>query len=125
MKLLWLLLPDEVLILVIAALALAVIVGLIRLRTALGIVGALALGIILTPFIEALFENLPPWVSLAVLIVFGLVICRAALELLIGKGASDHAVGGLAADALKGFFWFLFLPIRVLWWMLARVFAAR
>ena len=125
MKLLWLLLPDEFLVLVISALALAVIVGLIRLRAAFGVIGALALGIILTPFIEALFENLTPWLSLAGLVVFGFVICRASLELLIGKGASDHAVGGLAAEAIKWFFRLLFLPIRLLWWMLARVFASR
>jgi hypothetical protein len=125
MKLLWLLLPDEFLVLIIAALALAVIVGLIRLRTAMGIIGALVLGIILTPFIEALFENLPPWLSLAVLLVLGLVICRAALELLIGKGASDHAVGGLATDAIKWLFRLLFLPIRLVWWMLVRAFASR
>lgn len=125
MKLLWLLLPDEFLILVIAAIALAVIIGLIRLRAALGILGALVLGIIFTPFIAALFENLPPWVSVAVLFVFGLAICRAALELFIGKGASDHAVGGLAADAIRWFFRLLFFPIRALWWIMARVFATR
>jgi hypothetical protein len=100
-------------------------VRLIRLRTAAGILGALLLTMIATPFVEALFESLPAWLSPGVLVVLGLAICRAALELFIGRGASEHVVGNLATDAIKWIIRLLFLPFRFLWWMLARVFAVR
>jgi hypothetical protein len=120
MKLLWLVLPDNFVILVIAVIALGLIVGLVKPKAAFAFIGTLLLSIVLSPFVEAIFAALPSWVSVLALIVFVAAIARAAFEMVLGKGATDHMVGGLALDLIRGAFHILLLPFRIVGWVLFR-----
>lgn len=117
---LWSLLPNSALPLVIIGLGLAVVIGLIKPRRAVSIVGFFLLSILLAPFFSALFDALPWWVCLLVTVFFVLSICRAVIRLMIGGRASDHVVGALTADVIRMCFRALFFPFRLLGRMLAR-----
>ena len=115
MKLLWFALPDEALILVIAGVGLALVLGLIRGRAAAGILGALVLGLLATPFIEALMDALPWWVSLLILAAVGMALLRSVAAIFLGERAASEMTGILAADVVRFGFRLLFLPLRLLW----------
>ena len=66
---LWMLLPDEALVLVVLGAALAVLLGLVAARSLVRLLGLLLLLPFLGPLAEWLFSELPPWVGLAVLVV--------------------------------------------------------
>ena len=87
--------------------------------------GTFVLGIAVSPFIEAIFEALPSWIGVLALILFSLAVIRAAFELLLGARATDHVVGGLALDVIRGVFRILFLPFRIIGWLLFRLTAVR
>jgi len=111
---LWALLPDEALPLVVVAAGLMMILGFRQ--AALSILGMVLLFPILAPFVEALFGELPPWVSLVILAFIGLAILRGLAALLIGQRAADTMVGSLAADVVRIVVGTLFFPLRVAWW---------
>lgn len=111
---LWALLPDEALPLVIMVAGLLMILGFRR--TGLGMLGTALLLPVIAPFVEALFGELPPWVSLAILAFFGLAILRGMAALVIGQRAADTMVGSLAADVVRLVVGMLFFPLRVAWW---------
>lgn len=115
---LWTLLPDEALPLLIAGVGLAMILGLLRGRAALGILLMLLLAPVLASFVEVLMEILPPWISLIVLAVIGLSILKGLAALLIGPRAADTMVGSLAADLVRLAVRILIFPLRVLGWAL-------
>jgi len=110
----WALLPDEALPLVIMVAGLLMILGFRR--AGLSILGAALLLPMLAPFVEALFGELPPWVSLVILAFIGLAILRGLAALLIGQRAADTMVGSLAADVVRIVVGILFFPLRVAWW---------
>jgi len=124
MRTLWLWLPDEAMPLVIVGIGLALILGLIRGRAALGLLGAVALILLSGPFMDALLDALPAWFLLLVLLVVAMVLFRGALSLLLGARAADEAVGSLTADVIRAGFRLLFLllclPFRILWWVFRR-----
>lgn len=120
MRGLWLLLPDEAMPLVIVLLGLALIVGLIRPRAAFGVILTIILLLLTAPFLDLLFEALPWWVLLLLLVWVGLYLLRSLLEVFIGDRAAAEAVGSLAADVIRAGFRLLFLPFRVLRWVLRR-----
>jgi len=124
MRTLWLWLPDEAMVLVIVAIGLALMLGLIRGRAALGLLGAVVLVLLAGPFIDALVAALPFWILLIVLLFLAVALFRGALSLLLGARAADEAVGNLAADVIRGGFRLLFvlayLPFRILWWVFRR-----
>lgn len=120
MRTLWLWLPDEAMVLVIAGVGLALILGLIRGRTALGVLGMVVLVLLAGPFIDALIAGLPSWVILLLVLFLALTLFRWVLSLLLGERAAGHAVGILAADVIRLCFGLLFLPFRILWWVFRR-----
>ncbi len=120
MQLLWFFLPDEALVLVIAAVGLLLMVRVISGRTALGILGAIILLALVSPFIDALMDALPGWSVLLLFAAILLWLFRAACGLFLGRRAADHTVGVLAADAVRFCFRLLLLPFRILGWAVRR-----
>lgn len=109
MHLLWFLLPDELLPLVIIGVGLALIVGLLRPRAVFAILSSVVLLVVAAPLVGELFDALPSWVALVVLVFIVLGVIRSVFALLIGSGATDHMVGYLAATSLL---FLLSLPFR-------------
>jgi hypothetical protein len=124
MKLLWMFLPDEFVIVIIAGVALAMIVGLIRGRAAAGIIGGLVLMLLTQPLIDALIDALPGWILLLLLVGLVWWIFRAVAGMLLGREAAGHMIGTLAADGvrflLRAIFWVLALPFRLIGLVLRR-----
>jgi hypothetical protein len=106
--------------LVIVAVALALIVGLIRPRAAFGVILTVILMLLAAPFVDLLLQMLPWWLLLLLLLWVGLYLFRSVIELMIGERAAAEAVGSLAADVIRFGFRLLFLPFRVLRWILRR-----
>jgi vacuolar-type H+-ATPase subunit I/STV1 len=106
-----LLLPEELLPLLLVGAGLCLILGLRSLAT------GLAVAAIAAPFIGviagAVLEQLPWFVVLAVLVFAVLSMFRAASNLLLGRAATDHVVGDLAADAVR---FVIKLPLRLVGW---------
>lgn len=118
MSLLWMLLPDGALLLVVVGIGLATILGLLRGGAAFSLLGVVLLFALLGPFVEGIVEGvagtLPPWMSLALLVVVGLVLLRGVAALVIGRRASDHMVGILAADLVRLAVVLVLFPFRLL-----------
>lgn len=108
----WALLPDEVLLVVIVGIGFALTVGLLSRGAAFAVIGMLLLFALLGPIAEGVMGELPPWIALALLVVFGLALLRGTAALVLGRRASDHMVGILAADCVRFAFRLLFLPFR-------------
>jgi hypothetical protein len=105
--LLFTLLPDDALILVIVVVAIGLMIGIFSRRVAFWYLGMVILYVLLSPFIDSLFEILPLWLVLLILGFFILSISRLILNLLFGRRATDTFVGLLM--------WNLFaLPFRFL-----------
>ena len=93
------LLPDEALPLIIMVAGLMMVIGFRRIG--LSLLSLALLTPILAPFVEALIAELPPWVSLVILILVGLSILKGLSVLLIGPRATDHMVGSLVAATVR------------------------
>lgn len=106
-----LLLPEELLPLLLVGAGLCLILGLRSLAVGLAVVAITA------PFIGviagAVLEQLPWFVVLAVLALAVLSMLRAASNLLLGRAATDHVVGDLAADVVR---FVIKLPFRLVGW---------
>ena len=124
MRTLWLWLPDEAMLLVIAGVGLAMMFGFIRGRAAMGLLGTVLLVLLAGPFIDALLDTLPGWMLLLLLLWVGVALFRWVLSLILGARPADEAVGSLAADVIRAGFRLLFLllclPFRILWWVFRR-----
>lgn len=114
MRLLWYLLPDFAMRLVIVVAALLLILGVLKRGAALSIIGGVLAYLLFAPFVGVVLDMLPWWVSPLLLIAFVMSVLRAASSFFLGDRASDHMVGILAADLVRGFFRLLFLPFRLL-----------
>jgi hypothetical protein len=121
MSALWMLLPDEAMILVIAGIGLALILGLINRKAAMGIMGTIILSLLLAPFLDSLFQLLPLWLLLLILFAVGISLFRGIASLFLGDRAASHMIGILAADCIKFFFRMLFFPFRFVYWIFRRV----
>lgn len=114
-KIIWWLLPDELLPLVVVGVALMVMVRVIRLSTAIGILFVLmVLPMLLAPVIEAVMAELPFWLVLLICAALALFLLRGLVALLLGDGATDHLVGNLATDCVHGFGRLCLLPFKML-----------
>lgn len=117
-------LPDEAMVLVVAAIGVALIIGFVSRRAALGLLGTVVLVLLAGPFIDALLALLPGWLLLFVLLFAAAALFRGALSLLLGARAADEAVGVLAAEVIRAGFRLVFLclslPFRLLWWAFRR-----
>ena len=114
MRLLWLLMPDSALPLVIVGVALLLIVGVLSRGRAVSMIGALVAYLIFVPFSGVILAMFPWWVSPLLLVGFVMSVVRAASGLLLGDRASDHMVGILAADVVRGLFKAFLFPFRLL-----------
>lgn len=121
MSRLLLFLPDEALVFVVIGLGIAMILGLLTGRAALGILGLILLLPILSPFVEAFMGILPPWIALVILLIVGLSILRGLAAIFIGRGGADTMVGTLAADVVRIIVACLFLPLRAVGWILRNI----
>jgi len=117
---LWSLLQVSALPLVIIGVALALIVGIVKPRGAMTILGGVILTILLTPFFNAVFDLLPWWLCLLLTVAFFMSILRAGVQLLLGPRATDHMVGALATDVVRMCIRALFFPLRILARMITR-----
>jgi hypothetical protein len=125
MQFLWLFLPDEFLVLAIALVGLAVMVRLVRLRTAGIFLGSIVLMLLLTPFIDSFMSSLPWWSNLLVLAGICWAVVRGFFRLVLGAGATDEMIGNLAAGLVRatfqGAFFLLFFPFRIVGWLFRRI----
>ncbi len=116
----WLLLlvPDSAVGVLIILVALVLLVGLIRPRTAFGWIGMLLLMIVTGPIVEAVteavFEALPLWLTLMILGSVGLAIVTAVLTLLLGDHGAGHVMGTLFVGFLKLLWNIVAFPFRAL-----------
>ena len=73
-----------------------------------------AMAIIFLPVLLApLFDALPGWLLVVLLVFFALGMLRALFEMTIGKHSTDHMVGTLAADVVRTA---LLAPLRAIAW---------
>lgn len=115
-------LPNEFMVLGIVLIGFGLIVGLLTLRRAAALLGFIVLLMVSGPFVDSLLDtllDLAPWwllLLLGILLVFSLL--GALSRMLIGRKASDHMVGTLAADVVRFGFKALLglaaLPFRLL-----------
>jgi hypothetical protein len=122
---LWMLLPDGLLPLVIAGIGLALMVGLLNRSAAFGLLGMLLLFAILSPIIEGVMGELPPWITVIIMAVVVLALLRGVASFVLGSRAADHMVGILAADLVRLTLRLLILPFRALGGLVRLVSAGR
>lgn len=104
--------PPEFAVLLVVGAGLSMIVGARALAKTL-LVFAMAL-VFLPVLLAPLFDALPTWLLLALMVFFGMGLVRAVFNLLIGKHSTDNMVGILAADVVR----FAFLaPFRLVGWL--------
>jgi uncharacterized membrane protein YozB (DUF420 family) len=105
--------PDSALPLVLVAAAFLLILGFRR--TAGGLFAVALLLPVLGPFVEALIDALPPWVTLLIGVIVVLMLLQLLASVFIGRRAAAHMVGILAADVVRLVVLCLLLPFR---WLL-------
>lgn len=110
----WLLafLPDQAMVLVFVGVGLALIVGLISRQAAFNVIGGVILLLVLSPFIDMLVDCLPTWMLLCLIVWVGLAMMRGLSNFVLGHRSTDHMVGILAADVVRGMFRIAFAPLR-------------
>lgn len=113
MQTLWWLLPDEALVLVIAALGCGVMVGLVRPAAILWLLALLVLGPFIGLVADQLLAQLPPWLSIAILFFGALFVARQVFAAVFGRGVSDAIVGHLVGSLLIGLCRVALFPLRV------------
>ena len=113
-------LPDEATPIILVLLLVGVVAGFVRFRILLGFVLLVAFTPLLGELFDLLLQAIPWW--LVLLTVGGIVmwVVRSAMALLIGSEAASHAVGALAAEAVKLCFKALLLPFRLCGWLYRR-----
>jgi len=120
----WIFIPEWAIVLAVAGIGLALMVGLIRFRQATGLLVGIVLLLTLGPFIaavtEALFDALPLWLSVIIVSLAALTLARVALRLVFGETAAGHIVGALATDLIRFGFRTVFIPVRLLCRLLFR-----
>lgn len=87
--------PEEAYPVILVFIGIALIIGLINRQKAFALVGLIILFALLGPFISRLFDSLPLWITLLLIVVLFLILARAVLNLLFGRRATDHFVGEL------------------------------
>jgi len=114
-------LPDRFMVLGIVLIAFGVMVRLIDGRRAASLIGFIVLLMVTGPFIDSLLDalfDLTPW---WLLLLFGILLVFALLgalsRLMIGRRATGHMVGTLAADVVRSgcrmLFGLIALPLRL------------
>lgn len=105
--------PPELAALLIAGAGLAMILGA---RALAGSLFGVAMALVFLPVLLApLFDALPAWLLIGLLVFFSLGLIRAMSNVLIGKNSTDHMVGILAADAAR---FAVLAPFRLIAWVI-------
>ena len=99
--------PDEALPVIIVGLGFALILGIISRSVVFSILGTIILFALLSPFIDALFDSLPLWLLLLIMLIVGFTLLKFVMTTLFGKEATGHVLGQL----LMAIF---ILPFRIL-----------
>lgn len=120
MRNLILFMPPELVIFMIVGAGLAMIAGARRLAsTLLGVAVAI---IVLPVLLAPLFDALPGWLLVMLLVVLVLGLLRGLFEMTLGKHSTDHMVGILAADVVRAALLAPFrLAGRLARWLIRRV----
>lgn len=113
-------LPPETFLILLAAAGIALIVGAKGVATMLVMV--VAAGIFLPVVIGPFLDSLPLWLLILGGLIAGMAILRAMSGAIIGKKATEHAVGSLAASAVMAL---LTLPLRIIVWCVRTLFGRR
>jgi hypothetical protein len=114
--------PDSFMSIAIMVIALGLMVGLIRPKRAFSLIGLIALILISGPFVDALvgviWNTLPLWIVLLAVPFVMLWLARAVFHAILGRTATDHMTGILAARgvlwASRGLLQLLTFPFRLL-----------
>ena len=109
--------PEKLLGLLPIAIAVAVVFGFKRLAVVL--VGTAVLMIFGEDIGRLAYRMLPWWVLVLLGIWIAVILVKSVSEPLLGRDASNHMIGTLAADAVRGI---IKLPFRILGrlWRLVR-----
>lgn len=66
-----------------------------------GLLAAGLVSVLAPPLLAPILEVLPLWLLLLLALVVATSTARAVLTLVVGRAASDHAIGILTADVVK------------------------
>ena len=99
--------PDQAYPAIIAGLGLALILGIISRSVVFSILGTIILFALLSPFIDTLFDSLPLWLLLLIMLVVGFTLLKFVMTTLFGKEATGHVLGQLLMAIFT-------LPFRIL-----------
>jgi len=91
-------LPESFWILIIAFAGIGLMLGIISRQVAFGIIGIIILRALLMPFVDSLFDALPLWVLILLMIGFWFWLIRWGFSLLLGKRTADHFVAMILHD---------------------------
>ncbi|HTE44525.1 MAG TPA: hypothetical protein VK636_04710 [Gemmatimonadaceae bacterium] len=105
--------PDSALPVIIAGAGLLIMLGLVKPRTAFGFIGVFVLSIVTAPLIEAVFAELPLWLTALILVAGGFWAVRTVLEFTLGEHAAGHVIGTAFIATVRLLFLTLFFPVRV------------
>lgn len=98
----WWFIPIEALSLIILCMGVLVLFRIVRAsRLVFPVISLLMLPVI-GPLLEALFDLLPLWVVLSVLLILAISVFRGVAACFIGERAADEMTGALAADVVRG-----------------------
>ena len=108
-------LPDEVLILIPLGLGILVMLKILSVGRAMGMLFVLIAIIASMPFVASIFDFLPVWVLLLLLIFFGYSLVKTLTGAAFGRGVRDHFFGNI----LYGIF---LIPFRIMRWVFLTIF---
>jgi hypothetical protein len=115
-------LPNEFMVLGIVLIGFGLMMGLLTLRRAAALLGFIVLLLVTGPFVDSLIDTFLAFAPWWFLLLLGIVVLFSLLgalsRFLMGREATGHMVGTLAADVVRfGFrtmFGLLALPFRLL-----------
>lgn len=113
--------PDSFMSIAIMVIALGLIVGLIRPKRAFSLIGLIVVILVSGPFVDALvnaiWNAVPLWIVLLAVPFVMLWLARAVFHAILGRAATDHMTGILAARGVlwagRGLFQLLTFPFRL------------
>lgn len=85
--------PDNFLLIVLVFVGIALTLGIFSRQKAFNYIKIIVLFALLSPFLYAVFDQLPAWLLILLMVGFIFSIARVLLNALFGKGATDQFVG--------------------------------
>jgi hypothetical protein len=93
-------LPECTWILIMVGIGLALTLQIITRKTAFSVLGSIVLMALLGPFVDSLFDALPGWVSVLILIALGFSLINFVLGACFGKHTASHLWALLLHDVI-------------------------